>query len=61
MKQRGAEVMYRILNNKDKNTLVRPGPWAKLLKFFFFISCVVNHNNMSLIPLSDENFLIFLP
>ena len=34
MKQRGAEVTYRIRNNKDKNTLVRPWPWEN---FFFFI------------------------
>ena len=48
MKQRGAEVTYRIRNNKDKHALVRPWSWAY---FFFFISCLVNHNDMSLIPL----------
>ena len=29
--------------------------------FFLFISCVVNNNNMSLIPLIWWKFLIFLP
>ena len=61
MKQRGAEVTYRIWNNKDKNTLVRPGPWAKFFLKFFFISCVVIHNDPLKPPYLMKFFLNFLP
>ena len=30
MKQRGTEVTYRLRNNKEQYTLVRPWPWVNL-------------------------------